>query len=115
LFQVFAHNMSGFDGQFVLSWLLNEGVAPTVIRQGLNVVSMRFQDILLLDSFKFLPLPLSGLPKAFGFDDQVLKGFFPHLFNTIVNQDYDGPMPPQEMYGRGELMSPERNLALESW
>jgi len=96
---VFAHNMSGFDGQFILGWLTDQGISPELIKQGLNVVSMNVGSIRILDSFKFLPLPLEALPKAFGFDNQVLKGYFPHFFNRLENQQYVGPLPEKVMYG----------------
>ena len=42
-------------------------------------------------------MALSALPKAFGLPDMI-KGDFPHLFNTPENQNYIGPLPDIEFY-----------------
>ncbi len=51
----------------------------------------------------FLPTALSKLPKAFGFEDITLKGFFPYLFHTPENLDYVGPLPSLKYYGYDDL------------
>lgn len=42
------------------------------------------------------------------------KGFFPHKFNTLENQEYDGPMPPQEAYDP-DGMSSKKKVEFEHW
>lgn len=73
-----AHNMLGFDGQFVLGWLLLQGLKP-------------------IDSYNFLPMPLIKLPNTFGMEE-LAKSFFSHLFNERKNQDYRGPVPDASFF-----------------
>lgn len=46
----------------------------------------------IIDSFGFLPMPLSALPSYLRIPE-LKKGFFPFLFNTKENQFYVGPLP----------------------
>lgn len=41
------------------------------------------------DTAKLLPMSLRELPKTFGFEAQVKKGFFPHSWNTLARWDSD--------------------------
>ena len=63
----------------------------------LNHLSMR-----VIDSFNFLPMALSKLPKAFQLDS-LAKGYFPHFFTSRENLKYVGPYPPAEMYGPNSM------------
>ena len=45
---------------------------------------------------------------------ELVKGFFPHKFNTQENQDYEGPMPPAEMYDP-DGMSAKTKAEFERW
>ncbi|KAG8170641.1 hypothetical protein JTE90_011559 [Oedothorax gibbosus] len=98
-FTAIAHNMKGFDGQFILRWLLERGHEPSVIPQGSKLMCVDFSplSIKLIDSFNFLPMALSQFPKTFGITE-LEKGYFPHLFNTAENQDYIGPLPDASYY-----------------
>ena len=51
----------------------------------------------LKDSFCYLSMPLSKMPKAFELVEAA-KGDFPHFFNTPENEDYIGPWPAKEYY-----------------
>ena len=51
---------------------------------------------------------LSELPKAFGLQDTLGKGFFPHLFNTLNNQNYIDPILNARYYSP-EQMKPEEH------
>ncbi|KAG8175135.1 hypothetical protein JTE90_011642 [Oedothorax gibbosus] len=86
-FIVLAHNLKGFDGQFILRWLLERSHDPKVIPQGSRLMSIPFQtlSISLINSYNFLPMALSRLPKTFGITE-LAKGYFSHLFNTEQNQ-----------------------------
>jgi hypothetical protein len=110
---VIAHNARGFDGQFLLEWMQRKGFPPkSVLMRGLNIVTMDFLNMRLLDSLNFLPMALSALPKALGFD--AAKGSFPHLFNTMDNYEYRGPYPEPEMYGvKG--MKPKQKQEFMKW
>lgn len=110
-----AHNLKAFDGQFILRWLLEKGHEPKVIPQGSKLMSIHFQtlQITLIDSFNFLPMPLSKLPKTFGFRE-LAKGYFPHLFNTPENQQYVGPLPDKSFYSP-DTMSPSDRTNFLKW
>ncbi|KAF4517456.1 hypothetical protein B566_EDAN004494 [Ephemera danica] len=46
--------------------------------------------IKFIDSLSFFQMKLADLPKAFGLPDFFKKGYFPHGFNTLDNQNYVG-------------------------
>ncbi|XP_035211932.1 probable DNA polymerase [Stegodyphus dumicola] len=70
-------------------------------------------DIRLIDSFNFLPLPLSKFPKTFGFEE-LTKGYFPHLFNIPENEFYRGPLPDAKYYSP-DTMTVEGRREFLSW
>ena len=51
---------------------------------------------------------LADLLKAFGLRDTLGKGFFPHLFNTLQNQNYIEPIPNARYYSP-EQIKPEEH------
>lgn len=107
---VISHYGSAFDMQFVFKYLVEMKkyrVKPTVIMRGSKIITMKFLHLKFLDSFNYFHLPLSALPKAYGFED-VSKGYFPHSFNTQENKDYVGPMPEMETYGPDTMKTAER-------
>ena len=67
----------------------------------------------LLDSFNFIPQPLSALPKTFGITE-AKKGDFPHLFNTSANQNYVGEWPAAHFYGV-DCKKPEAREEFLQW
>ncbi|XP_063162446.1 uncharacterized protein LOC134499635 isoform X1 [Candoia aspera] len=79
-----AHNAKGYDGHLVLMQLILEKVKVELISQGGKLLcnNLPAYKIQFIDSLSFLPLKLSKLPKAMGF--QGSKGYFPHLFNTVM-------------------------------
>lgn len=60
--------------------------------------------IRIIDSFNFIPMSLSAMPKAFGIED-TCKGFFPHLFNTLENEKYIGEWPDAFYYTPATMKS----------
>ncbi|GBN27025.1 hypothetical protein AVEN_38544-1 [Araneus ventricosus] len=110
-----AHNMKGFDGQFIMAWLLEQGIAPPVIPCVSKVMSINHPtlNIKLIDSFNFLPMSLSKLPGCFGMTE-LKKGYFPHLFNKEENQTYVGPFPDMHYYSPDTMSGATRTDFL-SW
>lgn len=108
-YTVMAHNLKGFDGQFILRWILEKGHEPVVIPQGSKLMCIRFTTLQLtfIDSFNFLPMSLSKFPKTFGITE-LTKGYFPHLFNTEANQSYVGPLPSKEYYSPDTMSSTDK-------
>ncbi len=100
-----AHYGKAFDTIFLVKYLLEQGVAPDTINQGMKVMKLEVGGITILDSFSFLPMRLAALPKAFDFQGQ--KGYFPYLAFKNDNQDYIGPIPPPEAYGLAKMKEKE--------
>ena len=93
VFSFLFFSLLDFDGQFVLSWLLQQETTPSVISYSSKIMAMTHKalNIRLIDSLDLLPMTSSKLPACFGITE-LQKGFFPHLFNTRENQDYAGSL-----------------------
>ena len=61
-------------------------------------MSIRHLNLKFIDSLNFIPSSLEAFPKTFGIKELV-KGYFPHTFNTNANKDYIGEYPSIEHYG----------------
>ena len=66
-----------------------------------------------LDSYNFMPMPLSAMPKCYGFQHLANKGHFPFLFNRPENYDYKGEYPPPDAYGVGGMKPKAREEFLK--
>ncbi|KAK4880386.1 hypothetical protein RN001_008532 [Aquatica leii] len=102
--------MKGYDGAFILKSLFKNPSAwnPKIITTGTKLMSINCDsNIKFIDSINYMPMPLSKLPKTFNFPGT--KGYFPHFFNTVKNQNYVGPMPPAHYYGCDEMSTSNRN------
>lgn len=110
-----AHNAQGFDAQFILNFILKyrSELAPELIMRGSKILLMSIGSIKFIDSLNYFPMPLAELPKAFGLT-ALKKGYFPHLFNTMSNQNYVGPMPDVSYYSPG-TMKPHEQLKFLEW
>ncbi|XP_054259393.1 uncharacterized protein LOC128984131 [Macrosteles quadrilineatus] len=96
---VIAHNGQGFDFQFLLKYVLEDTkFTPKLVMRGTKVILMEIDNVRFVDSLSYFPMPLAALPKAFDLPPEKKKGYFPHLFNTLKNQNYVGSMPPKEFY-----------------
>ena len=89
------HSFKGYDGMFVLEYLYKHH-REDPITIGTKIFSLKSDNLTFKDSLCFLPFPLADFP-ATGLTE-LLKGFFPHLFSTLENQDYVGPMLPAAMH-----------------
>lgn len=98
---VYAHNLSGFDGTFILKYLLDFGKVEPIIFNGrlmsikvkLNVDSYKGKTIIFKDSMLLLPLSLRNLCEAFNVT--IPKGNFPFNFSNIF---YAGVLPAYESW-----------------
>ncbi|XP_035677014.1 uncharacterized protein LOC118416064 [Branchiostoma floridae] len=110
-----AHNLKGFDGHFILKYLLDNAMTPHVIYCGGKLMSMEIPKLKIkfVDSCNFLPMPLSKFPKTFDFEDMT-KGWFPHYFSSLENMSYEGPLPDIKNYAV-ETMSTESRQKCISW
>ncbi|XP_044591456.1 uncharacterized protein LOC123269685 [Cotesia glomerata] len=102
-----AHNASSFDAQFVLKCMIEKKKMrlPDLILNGTKIIVMRVAKTVFLDSLNYLHMPLRELPKAFGFEDEASKGYFPYLFNTPKNKNYVGRMPPAKYFSPETMFS----------
>ena len=92
------HNFKGYHGTFVVKYLYdNHRPVEQQITIGTKVLSLQNGDLIFKDSLCFLPFSLATFPATFRLTEQC-KGFFPHLFNTVENQMYEGPIPATRYY-----------------
>jgi hypothetical protein len=98
---VYAHNLSGFDGVFLLRHLFKHGKVEPLIFNGklmsiklkLNTVGYVGKTIIFKDSYLLLPLSLRKLCVAFNV--LTVKGFFPFRLVDII---YKGVFPKFEYF-----------------
>ena len=69
----------------------------TQICIGTKVLSLKSGNLTFKDSLCFLPFSLAFFSSTFDIKEHK-KGFFPHLFNTMENQGYEGPIPDSRFY-----------------
>ncbi len=92
------HNLKGYDGMFLLQYMYNHHREVTrLITVGAKVLSFQSDRLTFKDSLCFLSFPLSSFSSTFGLTE-LHKGYFPHLFNTLLNQDYEGSLPDVSFY-----------------
>ena len=102
---VYAHNLSGFDGNFILKHLLTFGKVKPLIHNGklisitlkVNIKGLgsahKGKTILFKDSLLMLPLSLRELCNSFNIQNS--KGYFPVLLNDL---NYKGIFPKFEFF-----------------
>ena len=112
---VVAHNFQGYDSYFIKEYLVKNAIQYDVIYRGAKTLALTIPvfNIKFIDSLNFIPMALAKFPKTFG-QDELCKGWFPHLFNKEENQNYVGPIPCQNDYGVN-FMKPEERKAFIAW
>ena len=112
---VVAHNFQGYDGYFIKDYLIQNAIKYEIIYRGAKSLSLKVPDwsIRFIDSINFIPMALAKFPKTFG-QDELCKGYFPHMFNKDENQNYVGPIPCQNDYGVN-FMKPGERDAFMAW
>ena len=112
---VVAHNFQGYDGYFITKFLIDNAIHYDIIYRGAKSLSMTIPmfNIKFIDSINFIPMSLAKFPKTFG-QDELCKGYFPHMFNKEENQHYIGPIPCQNDYGVN-FMKPGEREAFIAW
>ena len=112
---VVAHNFQGYDGYFIVDYLVQNAIKYDVIYRGAKNLTLHVTDwdIKFIDSLNFIPMALAKFPKTFG-QDELCKGYFPHAFNKDENQNYVGPIPCKNDYGIN-FMKPEERDAFIAW
>ena len=110
-----AHNFQGYDGYFITEFLIENAIHYDIIYRGAKSLSMTVPifNIKFIDSINFIPMSLAKFPKTFG-QDELCKGYFPHMFNKEENQNYVGTIPCQNDYGVN-FMKPGEREAFMAW
>jgi hypothetical protein len=115
-YTMIAHNARGYDVQFILKYLVDNGHEPFTIYQGGKIMMMSWgkgkNAIRWIDSLSFLLMPLKKFPKTFGVKE-LTKGYFPHFFNTKENENYVGAMPDKKHYGYNQMSTDDREKFIE--
>jgi G:T-mismatch repair DNA endonuclease (very short patch repair protein) len=114
--RVFAHNFKGYDGRFILRDLFNRDQMESqkLIMQGSKISCLKVANVTFQDSLNLFQCALSKLPKSFQFEERVLKGTFPYLFNTPEHAGYVGATPAIHYYGY-ENMKPGDQEKLQKY
>ena len=93
-YKIYIHNMSGFDGIFLLKILANLGECQPIIHND-KIISITFwlsdYVVTFRDSNQLLPDSLRSLGLCFGVNTQ--KSIFPYSFVNEANLDYIGTIP----------------------
>ena len=110
---VVAHNFQGYDGYFIQNYLNENAVKYEVILRGAKILSMTVPmfNIKFIDSLNFIPMGLAKFPQTFGMTE-LCKGYFPHKFNKEENQNYIGPIPPEDDYSPNTMKPKDREAFL---
>lgn len=112
-----AHNAQGYDGIFLMNHIVktmtSENSMPSIILRGTKILTLTYKSIRLIDSYSFIPMSLEKFPSTFGLKE-IKKGFFPHLFNTIENQNYAGSIPDAKFFAP-DFFSENKRKEFYSW
>lgn len=115
---ILAHNGGGYDHQFVLRYLEDNGIMhtttprPNTLHKYLMVEISMLGDktaIKFLDFMMMMTDSLRNIGKAFKLN--VCKGDFPHKFSREEHLEYNGPLPEldseKDWFGFKEIKNPE--------
>jgi len=90
-YKIYLHNLSKFDGFFLVKYLAIVGIVDPIIHKG-KIISINFNlnsnKITFMDSYLMLPSSLKKLSSSFKINNP--KGIFPVLFNNV---NYIGEVP----------------------
>ena len=113
-YTLIAHNSKGYDAHFILKWLVDQGMKPYCIYNGVKIMFMEIPKLRIrfIDGLNFLQMPLKAFPKTFGLDE-LKKGYFPHYFNKTCNKNSIGNIPSKKHYGYNQMKSGERETFLK--
>jgi hypothetical protein len=118
----YAHNGAKYDNLLIYKELRNrresEGLQLKINNNGQSItgitVKSQFTKINFKDSYKVLSIPLGGFHFNLDLDTDVKKGYFPHFFNTIENQNYIGAYPAKSFYGY-DTMTDKAKADFDKW
>ena len=115
-----AHNAKAFDAQFILKYIVDHSDRyfknkdfPSVIMNGRNIIKLQIGRTKFIDSINYMPMKLADLPTAFGLKE-IKKGYFPHLFNSVENENYIGTIPDEKFFSP-DTMSVNEHIDFTQW
>jgi hypothetical protein len=111
-----AHNASGYDARLIMEEILQNFMekTPSFTKKGTKFMEIKYHNTIFRDSLLFLPGSLSNLAKSFNLTTR--KGYFPHLFNTEENYDYEGQLPSQKYFDLTFMAKSEREVdTFKTW
>lgn len=98
-----AHYGGRFDMQYVKQWAISRKIGTHDIASGMKLSEVKIgvqkngsYRLRLIDSFRFISIPLRAFAKTFALQDS--KTFFPHDFYTEENRKYRGVMPDRSFF-----------------
>jgi len=108
----FFYNLRGFDGNFILQELYNQGkVVEKPLTQGAKMLYFESGKLLFKDSMNFVNMGLDKFPATFHLCE-MHKGFFPHKFNTPENFQCWGAYLPVDIYCPDDMPKKKREKFL---
>lgn len=90
----YAHNLSKFDGRILVEGLYAlqaEREMALIENQtvvGRKLLQFSYRGIVFKDSLLHLTMALAAMPKVFEFENEVVKGHFPHRLNSREYQQF---------------------------
>ena len=106
-----AHNAAGYDTRLLFmaaSKLAKTRMEP--IMRGQKFMQLKIADRLIFrDSLLHVKGSLRSLAKDFCSDSTLRKGHFPHLFNSIENYEYVGPIPEKRYFDLAFVLKNEKD------
>jgi hypothetical protein len=100
-YKIYIHNLSGFDGIFLLKILAELGIVKPIIHNQ-KIISIGFKmngyNVTFKDSNQLLLTSLAKLGIAFGV--KILKTIFPYFFVNENNLDYIGQVPDYKYFDK---------------
>jgi hypothetical protein len=106
-----AHNAAGYDTRLIFSAatkLTKTKMSP--IMRGAKFMQLKVGDRLVFrDSLLHVKGSLRNLAKDFCAGTTLRKGHFPHLFNSIENYEYVGPIPDKKYFDLSFITKDEKD------
>lgn len=106
-----AHNAAGYDTRLLFmeaTKLAKTQMVP--IMRGGKFMQLKIGDRLIFrDSLLHVKGSLRNLAKDFCAGTQLRKGHFPHLFNSVENYDYVGPIPEKRFFDLAFILKTEQD------
>ncbi|EFP00492.1 hypothetical protein CRE_21759 [Caenorhabditis remanei] len=117
---ILAHNGGKYDHSYILAEVIAAtGATPNILMNGNQIIQAEVVlndkiKVIFKDTFNFLPMALSQMPAAFGFEE-LCKGTFPYMFNHEDHYGKKFSSLPNKAYYQPELMTPPNKAKFDEW